>query len=53
MPTDINNENLFSKSLDRAPSKPYVDGNPGPSMREARKVIGWANIANVVHNLFA
>jgi len=35
MPTDINNEIIFLKSLNTKQSTPYVDGNTCPSMREA------------------
>jgi hypothetical protein len=53
MPTDINNDNLYLKSLNTKQSKPYADGNPCPNMREARKVMDRTNIANVVHTLFS
>ena len=53
MPTDINNDNLFLKSLNTKQFKPYVDGNPFPNMREARQVMNRANIVNVVHTPFS
>jgi len=53
MPTDINNENLVLKFMNTKHSKPYVDGDPGPSLREGRKVMSWANIANEVHTLWS
>jgi hypothetical protein len=51
MPTNVKKENLFLKSLNTKPPQTYVDGNPCPNVREARKVMGWANIANGVHTL--
>jgi hypothetical protein len=31
----------------------YVDGMPGPTLREARKVMGWVNMVNGIQTLFS
>jgi hypothetical protein len=53
MPTDINNDNLLLKSLNTKQLKTYVDGNPGHSLREVRKVIEWVNMVNGIQTLFS
>jgi hypothetical protein len=43
----------FENPLTQKQSKPYVDGNLGPNLREARTVTGWVNIVNGIQTLFS